>query len=527
MRIEIFDTTLRDGAQGPGVSFTLEDKIRIIRALCDFGVDYIEAGNPFSNPKDMELFAAVRGMDTGGTKITAFGSTRRPGTSASCDAMLNGLLETGAPAVCVFGKSSLFHVEEILKTTAEENLSMIEDTVRFLKESGREVIYDAEHFFDGYILNPEYALETIRTAKRAGADVIALCDTNGGMLPSQIENLTKIALDTVGGRVAIHCHNDSGLAIAGSIAAVDAGACQVQGTMLGLGERCGNTNLCAIIPTLRYKMDHQFAYITDEKLKNLYSVTRHFAEIANITMDESMPYVGTSAFKHKAGMHIDAVNKNPRSFEHIPPDTVGNARTTLVSEVAGRAALLNKINEIDPTATKESPQTLSVLESIKNYEHEGYQFENAEGSLALIILGAIGKRRTFFELETFKVVLNEPAKHGKADLAAALIKVSVDGSTEITAAEGYGPVNALDKALRRSLSGFYPNLKDMRLVDYKVRVLNTSDATAAKVRVIIESTDGKSVWRTVGVSTDVIEASWHALIDSVEYILSKQHGLLS
>ena len=522
MKIDLYDTTLRDGAQSPGISFTTEDKLRIIAALDEFGISYIEAGNPGSNPKDAELFEKLSGLNLKNSKLCAFGSTCRAGANACEDETLIRTVNAKTDIVTIFGKSWLLHVEKIIKTTAEENIRIIFDSIKFLKDNGKTVFFDAEHFFDGYFDNPEYALKVLQTAKNAGASVVILCDTNGGTMPDEIADITKIVTEKIKIPVGIHCHDDNGLAVAGTLAAVKSGAVQVQGTVNGLGERCGNTNLCVVIPTLQLKLNYDC--VPEENLKNLTSFARYVAEISNVTFDEKTPYVGGHAFTHKAGMHIDAVNKLPSSFEHIEPDLIGNVRNTLVSEVAGRAALMNKMCQIAPEITKDSPELKDALNLIKSYENDGYQFENAEGSLSLLLLKSINKRKIFFSVETFKLVLSEP--NAKSNKPSALVKVKVDGIEEITAAEGDGPVNALDKALRKALIAFYPKLKDMKLIDYKVRVLDSNEATAAKVRVLIESSDNSHVWRTIGVSTDIIEASWNALLDSVEYKLSLDEGLL-
>jgi 2-isopropylmalate synthase len=528
LKIELYDTTLRDGAQSYGISFTMEDKLRIISTLDEFGVTYIEAGNPGSNPKDAELFEKAAKLNLKNSKLCAFGSTCRAGTNASEDESLRKTINAKTDIVTIFGKSWLLHVEKIIKTTADENLRIIYDSVRFLKDSGKTVFFDAEHFFDGYADNPEYALKVLQAACEAGASAIILCDTNGGKMPDEIGEITRRVKEWAEqtGKpdisIGIHCHDDTGLAAAGTISAVKSGAVQVQGTVNGIGERCGNANLCVIIPNLQLKLNYDC--VPAENLRNLTSFARYIAEISNMTFNENMPYTGGHAFTHKAGMHIDAVNKLPSSFEHIPPDSVGNERNTLVSEVAGRAALMNKMTQLAPEITKDSPELKETLESIKSYENEGYQFENAEGSLMLLLLQSLKRRRTFFSVETFKLVLSEP--NGTNNKAGALIKVKVDGKEEITADEGDGPVNALDKALRKALSTFYPALKKMKLIDYKVRVLNSNAATAAKVRVLIESADDNRIWRTVGVSTDIIEASWNALLDSVEYKLSLDGGLI-
>ena len=524
MKIELYDTTLRDGAQSPGISFTTEDKLRIILALDNFGIRYIEAGNPGSNPKDAEVFKKAAGLDLKNSKLCAFCPTCRAGAKAQNDETLIKTIGAGTEIITIFGKSWLLHVEKVLKTTEDENLRMIFDSIKFLKENGKTVFFDAEHFFDGYKENKKYALAVLETACGAGASAIILCDTNGGAMPDEIGGITQIAVKKINIPVGIHCHDDNGLSAAGTIAAVKSGAAHVQGTVNGLGERCGNTNLCVVIPNLQLKLNYEC--VPPENLKTLSSFARYIAEISNVAFDESMPYAGGHAFTHKAGMHIDAVNKLPSSFEHISPDFVGNARNTLVSEVSGRAALMNRMRQLAPDITKNSLELNEALSLVKSYESDGYQFENAEGSLDLLLLKSLGKRKTFFTVETFKLVLSEP--DAKQSRPSASIKVKVDGAEEITAAEGNGPVDALDSALRKALITFYPKLKHMKLIDFKVRVLNSNAATAAKVRVLIESSDNKSrVWRTVGVSTDIIEASWNALLDSVEYKLSLDEGLVN
>ncbi|MCL2158100.1 MAG: citramalate synthase [Oscillospiraceae bacterium] len=522
MKIELYDTTLRDGAQSPGISFTAEDKLRIIAALDELGIPYIEAGNPGSNPKDMELFEKAAKLNLKNSRLCAFVSTCHAGMCAKEDEALKKTLAAKTDIVTVFGKSWLLHVEKIIQTSAEENLRMIFDSIKFLKDSDKTVFFDAEHFFDGYADNAEYAQKVLWTAKEAGAARIILCDTNGGTMPDKIARATKVAVESLQIPIGIHCHDDTGLAVAGTLAAVLGGASQVQGTINGIGERCGNTNLCVAIPNLQLKLG--LNCLPEKKLCELGSFARYVADISNIAFDENMPYVGGHAFTHKAGMHIDAVNKAPESFEHISPDLVGNARSTLVSEVAGRAALKNKMCRLAPDITKDSPELKSALELVKSYENEGYQYENAEGSLELILLDSLKRRKKFFTIETFKLVLSEP--DAKSPKPSASIKVNVDGMEEITAAEGNGPVDALDRTLRKALTMFYPRLKDMKLIDFKVRVLNSNAATAAKVRVLIESSANGHVWRTVGVSTDIIEASWKALLDSVEYKLSLDDGLV-
>lgn len=514
--VVIYDSTLRDGAQAQGISFSLDDKLKIVAALDRLGVKYIEAGNPGSNPKDIEFFERVNKLELKNSKIIAFGSTRRVGAAVEEDDNIQSLLKAGTSSVAIFGKSWDFQVTEVLKTDLEENLSMIYDTVRFFKQNGKEVIYDAEHFFDGYGANEAYALRTLEAAVKAGADCICLCDTKGGYLPGDIYNVTAEIVKQFNIPVGIHCHNDNGMGVAGSIMAVQAGATQIQGTINGYGERCGNANLCTIIPNLQLKMG--YSCIPENSLCNLTPIARLVSEIANITHDERAPYVGASAFAHKAGMHADAVNKNTFAYELIDPVKVGNHRTILMSEVAGRSAVLSIINEIDPSLTKDSPQTKEILKRLKEMEYKGYQYEGAESSFKLLIRKVLGIYTPSFELQDFKVIVNEPSSSHVN--SSAMIKIKVGSQEEITAAEGDGPVNALDNAVRKALEKFYPQLQKMKLTDFKVRVLDSNAATAAKVRVLIESTDGNETWTTIGVSTDIIDASWKALVDSIEYKLS-------
>ncbi len=515
-KLVIYDSTLRDGAQALGISFTVEDKLKIVKKLDKLGIDYIEAGNPGSNPKDLEFFERALKLELNTARIIAFGATRRANIKAHEDANLQSLLKAGTEAIAVFGKSWDFQVTDILKTTLEENLNMIYDTIKFLKDRGKIVVYDAEHFFDGYRANPEYAMETLKVANNAGVDTICLCDTKGASLPSYIAKITGLVKEQVNCAIGIHCHNDNGMAVAGSISAVEAGAVQIQGTINGFGERCGNANLCTIIPNLQLMMN--YSCIPESSMERLTSTARYVSEVANIIHDERAPFVGNCAFAHKAGMHADAVNKNTSAYEMINPEAVGNQRNILMSEVAGRSAVMSMINMVDNTITKDSPQTRQIIDRLKELEYEGYQYEGAESSFELVIRKMLGKYKSFFELKEFKVIVNEPTVSVNS---SAMIKILVDGQTEITAAEGDGPVNALDKALRKALERFYPQIAEMKLTDYKVRVLDSNFATASKVRVLIETTDGQDVWTTVGVSTDIIEASWRALVDSVEHKLMK------
>lgn len=520
-KIMIYDSTLRDGAQAKGISFSVEDKLKIVEALDKIGVDYIEAGNPGSNPKDMEFFERIKSYKFGHSRLVAFGSTRRVGTAVENDANVLSLLKADTEAVAIFGKSWDFHVKDILKTTSEENLKMIYDTIAFFKKCGKEVIFDAELFFEGYKENPAYAMETLKAASDAGADSIALCDTTGGSFPNEIQEITGIVAGKFNIPIGIHCHNDIGMGVANSIMAVRAGAAQVQGTINGFGERCGNANLCTIIPNLQLKLGYEC--LPDKSVEDITSLSRYVNEIANIAPDERAPYVGRYAFAHKAGMHSDAVSKNPKSYEHMEPEMVGNERMFLMSEVAGRSAMLKLIRNVDGSISKDAPETEKIIKRLKELEYEGYQYEGAESSLAIEIRKILGKYKQSFKLGEFKVIVSEPSIDGAN--SSAMIKIKVDEQEEITAAEGDGPVNALDKAVRKALERFYPEIKGMKLTDYKVRVLDSACATAAKVRVLIESTDGREVWTTIGVSTDIIDASWKALVDSIDYMLIKNNVL--
>ncbi len=515
-KITILDSTLRDGAQAEGISFSVEDKIKIVHALDELGIDFIEAGNPTSNPKDLEFFEKIKGIKLKHAKLVAFGSTRRPKIDVQDDLFLQALVKSGTEAVSIFGKSWDLHLHKVIKISLAENLKMIEDTIKYLKSLNKIVIYDAEHYYDGYFANKEYALKTVETAKNAGADYIALCDTNGGRLPLEIYEITKETIALVGDIVGIHAHNDSELAVASSLMAIYAGATNIQGTLIGFGERCGNANLSAIIPNLQLKGDYYC--IADQKIKLITEISRFIAEISNLNLTGKESYIGKSAFAHKGGMHIDGVLKASESFEHIDPELVGNHRRLLMSEVAGRSFVLKHINKINPNLKKSSPEVIRIIERIKELEHEGYQFEGAESSIKLLILKCLGLYKPYFEIENFKtsgIKVNNETKM----FSSALVKVRVDGISEITADEGAGPVGALDSALRKALKVFYPEIENMHLVDYKVRVIDSKDAAAAKVRVLIESTDGSNVWTTVGVSRDIIEASLIALVDSIEYLL--------
>lgn len=518
-KMEIYDSTLRDGAQSEGISFSVNDKLKIVKALDDMGVPFIEAGNPGSNPKDLEFFEAIKELRLKHSEIVAFGSTRRRDIKASEDANVQSMLKADTKHVAIFGKSWDFHVTDIINTSLEENLNMIDDTIKFMIEQGKEVTYDAEHFFDGFKNNPDYAMMTLAAADKAGAKRLILCDTNGGCLPSEVYEVTKKVAETFPNTiVGIHAHNDSGVAVANSLLSVEAGSTQVQGTFVGFGERCGNANLSTIIANLELKMG--IPCILEGELENLTSMAKLVSEIANINQDDQAPFVGRKAFTHKGGMHIDGVNKNSKSFEHIDPTLVGNSRRFLMSEVAGRSSILKKIQKVVPSITKSSPETALIMSKLKELEHQGYQFEGAESTFELVIRKHLGKYKPFFELENFKTMGERPDVNSIVS-AVAMVKVNVDGDSKMVAAEGDGPVNALDKALRQALEGFYPELKKVHLIDYKVRVLDGKEASAAKVRVLITSTDGEKDWTTVGVSTDIVEASLIALIDSIEIKLLK------
>ncbi|MBP3961333.1 citramalate synthase [Paenibacillus lignilyticus] len=512
--ISIFDTTLRDGTQGEGISLSADDKIKIAQKLDLLGVHYIEGGNPGSNSKDIEFFQRVKHLKLG-AKITAFGSTRRKNSLAEQDSSLLRIVESGVPAATLVGKSWDFHVHTALQTTLEENLAMIYDSFAFLKRNDVEAIFDAEHFFDGYKHNPEYALSVLRKAQDAGADWIVLCDTNGGTLPSEVHDIvTRIRME-LNAPIGIHTHNDCELAVANTLAAVQAGARQVQGTINGYGERCGNANLCSIIPNLQIKMNYRC--VSDDQLQSLTNTARYISEIANVHMPVAQPYVGNAAFAHKGGIHVSAIMKDSKTYEHIRPELVGNKQRVLVSELAGQSNIISKAQELGLDINANNDKTKEIMERIKDLEHQGYQFEGADASLELLLRDAFGEMKEIFKLESLKMIVEKT--NGNHMNAEAIVKVNVEGQTVYMAAEGNGPVNALNNALRKSLEQFYPSINDFHLSDYKVRVIDEKDATAAKVRVLMESTDFKNTWNTVGVSNNVIEASWEALVDSIRYAL--------
>ncbi|GHV20619.1 citramalate synthase [Spirochaetia bacterium] len=521
--IEILDTTLRDGAQGEGISFSVQDKIAVTMALDELGIAWIEAGNPGSNPKDNEFFKLAKNFQLKNSTLCAFGATRKKGIRAEDDPQLISLLEAGTRAVAIFGKSSAFHAKEVLKVSLEENLAMIAETIQFLVKEGRNVIYDAEHFFDGLAQKKEYALKTIKTACGAGAARIVLCDTNGGSFPSVItEGVTQartvLSVDNI---LGIHAHNDCGLALACSIAALEAGASHVQGTLAGFGERCGNTALAALVPSLELKMN--LRCLPEGHLKKISEISRRVVEIANCTISDDMPYIGSHAFSHKAGMHADAILKVASSFEHIKPELVGNDRHFLMSEQGGRSAIAERVRAIVPSVTKEHPAILALSKKLKTMEADGWAFDGADASFEILVRKELGIHKSFFRIIAYRVQSEHP-NGPLMECCHAWVKVLVGDRTEIAAAEGDGPVNALDSALRRSLLGFYPELQSMRLSDYKVRVIDGKDATAAQVRVLVESTGKSQVWTTVGVSADIINASCIALVDSIEYKLTHDNA---
>ncbi len=518
-RIQIYDTTLRDGSQGEGVNFALQDKLMITKKLDELGFDYIEGGYPLSNPKDSEYFQRVADMDLKHAKVTAFGMTRRRGIAAEDDIGMQALRDSKAPVATVVGKTWDLHVTEVLRIDEAENLAMITDSVGFLKAEGQQVIYDAEHFFDGYRNNPEFALLTIQAAQNAGAELVVLCDTNGGNLPEQIVEGVAVARQALSIPVGIHCHNDSDVAVANSLAAVDGGAIQVQGTINGIGERCGNADLISVIANLALKKEG-YELLTAGGVQHLAELSRYVYEIANMNFRSSQAFVGTSAFAHKGGMHVHAVNRVSESYEHIKPEVVGNVRRVLVSELSGRSNIVAKATKF--RLEHDSELMTKILQHVQDMENAGYQFEAAEASFDLLVKKVSGTYQPKFQRIHYRV--NVKTDHVAQPATEATIKLTVDGRTAHEVAEGDGPVNALDTALRKALTPTYPNLAEMHLVDYKVRVINSREGTAARVRVVIESRDEHDVWSTVGVSENIIEASWLALVDSVEYKLFKDEG---
>ena len=517
MRIKIYDTTLRDGTQAAGVSFSLLDKLHISQELDKLGFDYIEGGWPGSNPKDMEFFKRVKSIHFNHAKIAAFGSTRRKNTPVEKDSNIISLLEAETPVVTIFGKSWVLHVRKALLTDESENLRMIDDSISFLKRKNREVIFDAEHFFDGYKENPDYALKVLKVAENSGADCIVLCDSNGGSMPYEIDQIVRVVKERINCPLGIHAHNDSGVATANTVIAARIGVEQVQGTINGYGERCGNADLCAVIPNLKLKLGVDC--ISKEGLRSLTRISRLVSELANLVPFEHQPYVGRFAFTHKGGVHASAISREKKTYEHIDPELVGNKRRVIISELAGKSSVIYKLNERGLGV--KNPQVLSkrLIEQIKKLENEGYEFEAANGSFELLVKKNTGDYRKLFNIEGFRVIV-EKRENGKL-VSEATVKLNINGKQVHTVAEGNGPVNALDKALRKALEDDFPQISQMHLSDYKVRILDAGAGTEAKTRVLIESSDKDDRWGTVGVSPNIIEASFKALLDAVEYKLNK------
>ncbi len=516
-QIILYDTTLRDGTQGENISLSAEDKLRITKKLDDIGFHYIEGGWPGSNPKDVRFFEMLQGSPLNSARLTAFGSTRRARFLPKDDENIKALLGAKTETLTVFGKSWDLHASRILNVSLDENLAMINETVNYLKSQDREVIYDAEHFFDGYNHNRGYALETLKSAMSGGADFIVLCDTNGGSMPEEIRSILDDVMQHLDCAVGIHTHNDCGLALANTLAAVQSGATMVQGTINGYGERCGNADLISVISILQLKMGYKCLH--PERLRQLTELSRFVSEVANVTPFHQRPFVGKSAFAHKGGIHVNAIMKDPASYEHMGPELVGNRRRVLVSDLSGKSNINYKSLEMGIRLGDNGLDSEKIVREIKNLEDQGYQFDAAEGSLELLIKKATGRFEEPFSLESFRVTI-EKNRAGES-VSQATIKITVGNDVEITAAEGDGPVNALDNALRKALTKFYPDIKEVGLVDFKVRVIDGSKATAAKVRVQIDSRDAREIWSTIGVSENIIEASWQALVDSVQYKLSK------
>ena len=517
-KIKVYDTTLRDGMQAEGVSFSLEDKLAIANALDQFGVHYIEGGYAASNPKEMDFFHQAEELGLQNAQIVAFGSTRRANRAVEEDASICAVLESRAKVTALVGKTWDLHVKEVLGCSLDENIILCADSVNYLKSKGIEVFFDAEHFYDGYKENPEYAMKVLRAAAEAGADCLVLCETNGGCLPKDVFDITKKVCDEFSSiAVGIHAHNDSDCASANTLAAVHAGARHVQGTINGLGERCGNANLCTIIPNLLVKMG--FEVLGDDKLKTLTEISRFVFEIANLNPVTTMPYVGESAFAHKGGLHIDAIRKNKRTYEHIKPESVGNERRFLISELSGRSSVLAKLEETK--IAEDKALAVKILRQVQQLENEGYQFEAADASFFLLVKKIMGTYKPSFETVKYHVTVEQETSGQMINEATVKLNFP-NGHGEHIVAEGDGPVNALDAALRKALEHFYPQIKDVHLIDYKVRVVNARAGTAAKVRVFIESRDKDSIWGTIGVSENIIQASWQALVDSVEYKLQQE-----
>jgi 2-isopropylmalate synthase len=515
-QVEIYDTTLRDGSQGEGINFSVADKLRIAEKLDSFGVHYIEGGWPGSNPKDIEFFAQAKKRKFKNAKLAAFGSTRKKNTPVEQDDQVRLLIEAGTPVVTIYGKTSMLHVKEVLRCTPEENLAMIGDTVRFLKDHGKFVIYDAEHAFDGFKLDSDYALATWQAAEKAGADFVVLCDTNGGCLPNEIAAITKTALGKLNCKIGIHTHDDIGLGVANALAALETGAVHVQGTINGYGERTGNCNLTSVIPCVALKLKKTSVPV--KSLAKLKELSGFVDEVANMRHNPRLPWVGAAAFAHKGGAHVNAVQKLASSYEHIDPSLVGNARNVLISDLAGRSNIVIKAQELGFRLTNDTPELKAILNRVKELENQGYEYEAAEGSLALLIGKTLKHREPPFTVETYHVSMRRDAKESVCE---ATVRVRVGKKIHHEVAEGDGPVNALDGALRFALAKSFPKLKRVTLMDYKVRILDSGTGTAAKTRVLIQSADGRRDWGTVGVSENIIEASLQALVDSMEFALTK------
>ena len=512
--ITIYDTTLRDGSQGEGINFSALDKLRIAEKLDSFGIHYIEGGWPGSNPKDMEFFTQAARRKWKNAKITAFSMTRRKGMAVEKDELMRQILAAETPVATIVGKTWLLHVLEVLRAKPDDNLAMIGDTVRYLKDQGKEVIYDAEHAFDGYKEEPEYALATWQAAEKAGADCIVLCDTNGGSLPSEISRIVAFARGKLNTPIGIHTHNDAGFALANGIAAIEAGAAHIQGTINGYGERTGNCNLISVIPVLQLKMNQPV--LPARSLPRLKELSEYVDEIANMRHDPRQPWVGESAFAHKGGMHVHAIGRVARSYEHVNPESIGNHRRVLISDMSGRTNILMKATELGFKLQPEAPETRAITSEVKRLESLGYEYEAAEASLALLIAKTMAHRELPFKVDGYHVSIRS---HGGSSICEATVKVRVEGKTAHTVAEGDGPVNALDGALRQALGGFFPKVRNIQLTDYKVRILDGVAGTAARTRVLITSGNGKREWGTVGVSENIITASLQALVDSIEYAL--------
>jgi 2-isopropylmalate synthase len=515
VHVKYFDTTLRDGTQGENISFSAEDKIRIARKLDSLGIHYIEGGWPGSNPKDMEFFERAKDEHYKNARIVAFGSTMRFGNTPQSDPNIQALISAQTPAVSIFGKTWTLHIEQALGITCDQNLALIHDSVHYLKSQGREVIYDAEHFFDGYKDNPDYAINTLLTARLAGADWIVLCDTNGGTLPHDIQTIVQDVIQKVDAPIGIHAHNDAEMAVANSITAVQFGCRQVQGTINGYGERCGNANLCSIIPNLQIKLG--FDGIKTQNLSQLTTISLYVSELANLSHNNQLPYVGKSAFAHKGGIHVSAVIKNPVTYEHIEPQLIGNVRRVLLSDLSGQSNIRFKAEELNLNLDEYHHVIPEIVKTLKQKEHEGYMYEAAEASLELLIKKITQDTVDAFEFKGFRMLIEK--NENEIIRSEATIRVNVNGISEHTAAESVGPVHALDQALRKALMKFFPEIDEMQLSDYKVRVLNEKDATKARVRVLIDSTCNGETWGTVGVSENIIEASWQALMESFSYYL--------